>query len=250
MPARSTAAFDACTARSTGGIPFSFPPKVPNGVRTAERKTISPLEVCLVIAREVAPSGRALAAADAELPGSVELGSASGAVFGRQILPAVRAVGDRSPLGKSAATITASLGDLHARQGGHREGGRAFVGRAVAFSTGGLAPASRVATGILRRYRNAEILHRFGNEGDARGRVLAKQPRIGVRGGDFALQPLLHGFVGADVAALSGNEPGDRRFVVLIGLDAQVAPVVTVRDQRVVQLGYRERHAEILGVPV
>jgi hypothetical protein len=50
MPARCTAAFDAWTARSTADIPFSFPPKVPNGVRTAERNTIPALFLSVVIA--------------------------------------------------------------------------------------------------------------------------------------------------------------------------------------------------------
>src|SRR2546423_6980363 len=39
IPARSIACFEAWTARSAGEMSFRLPPKVPKGVRTAERKT-------------------------------------------------------------------------------------------------------------------------------------------------------------------------------------------------------------------
>jgi hypothetical protein len=71
-----------------------------------------------------------------------------------------------------------------------------------------------------------------------------------MRGGDLFLESLLHRFVGADVSALARDQPRDCRFVVLIGLDPQVTPIVAVRDKRVVELGDRKRHAQVLGVAV
>ena len=67
---------------------------------------------------------------------------------------------------------------------------------------------------------------------------------------DFLFEPILHRLVGADVSLLSGKQASHRRFVILIGLDAEVAAIVTVGDQRIVQLLDSERHAEILGVAV
>src|SRR6202022_3577488 len=100
-PARSIAAFDAWTARSTGEKSFSLPPKVPNGVRTAERKTTLPDDSR---ADMVSLDGlRFLPAIDAELPDRVELGPAPCAVLGREILTAVRAVDHRPSLRKSAS---------------------------------------------------------------------------------------------------------------------------------------------------
>src|SRR5687767_1505214 len=151
IPPRSTAAFDACTARSTGEIPFSFPPNVPNGVRTAERKTMS---------------AGTLAAAHAELPRRIELGTAAGAVFCREVLSAVRAIGDGSALGKSAAAVLAAFRDLHARKRGHRERSRPFVcrGVAIAISSRWRTSPDRVAAGVLGRDRDSEIFHGFRNE--------------------------------------------------------------------------------------
>src|SRR5436190_23902063 len=92
-PARSIALFDATTARSIGEKSLSLPPKVPNGVRTAERNTTSsPLlpGPFRVIALEVC----FLAAVDAELPERIQLAPAAGAMLGGEILPAMWAVGD------------------------------------------------------------------------------------------------------------------------------------------------------------
>src|SRR4051794_6094441 len=89
-PERSMAAFDACTASSTGEKSLSFPPNVPNGVRTADRKTTpSPLLVRPLVFIACRRSGF-LTAVDAELPEWIELGTAAGAVLGGEILAAVR----------------------------------------------------------------------------------------------------------------------------------------------------------------
>src|ERR1700737_245403 len=129
-PARSIAALDAWTARSTGEKSFNLPPKVPNGVRTAERKTTLPDDSRAVI---VSLDGlRFLAAIDAEFPHWVELGAATLAVLGREILTAGGAVDHRPSLRKSAAAKTTALGLLHRRDRRHREA-RA-VGRSIAAS--------------------------------------------------------------------------------------------------------------------
>src|SRR5689334_24600714 len=89
-PARSIACFDATTARSTGERSLSFPPKVPKGVRTAERKTtLSPLAIGAVV---FTLEGRLFSAVDAELPDRIELRPATGAVLGSEVLTTVRAI--------------------------------------------------------------------------------------------------------------------------------------------------------------
>src|SRR5436305_13962617 len=110
-PARSIALFDATTARSTGEKSLSLPPKVPNGVRTAERNTtpspllpgpfrVITLEVCF------------LAAVDAELPKRIELAAAAGAMLGGEILSAMRAIGDGAPLRQSPAAELAAFREI------------------------------------------------------------------------------------------------------------------------------------------
>src|ERR1700737_3638549 len=127
-PARSIAAFDAWTARLTGEKSFNLPPKVPNGVRTAERKTTLPDDARAVIAR--LDGLRFLPAVDAELPHRVELGAAPSTVLSCEILTTVRAVDHRPSLRKSAAAKATALGLLHRRDRRDREA-RAF-GRSVA----------------------------------------------------------------------------------------------------------------------
>src|SRR3954467_2446050 len=133
-PARSIALFEATTARSMGERALSLPPKVPKGVRTAERKTI-PVE-SLVILVSGLPS-----AIDAELPHRIQLRPAACAMLGREILPAVRAVDHLAALGQRPSAELAAL-DLGRQRGGHSEGGRFPVASAVAVAAG-------VATGIL-----------------------------------------------------------------------------------------------------
>src|SRR5689334_11247404 len=152
-PARSIACFDATTARSTGEKSLSFPPKVPNGVRTADRNTTpSPLlpDGCRVIALEVC----FLAAIDAELPKRIQLGAAASAMLGGEVLPTMRAVGDGTTFRQRAAAEFAALGELHRAQPKRSRG-------AVAVSL------SSVSAGVLRRDGDAEFLDRFGGERDA-----------------------------------------------------------------------------------
>src|SRR5688572_7680715 len=162
IPARSTAAFDAWTARSTGENALSLPPNVPNGVRTADRNTIpSPFFIVSPVPR----SARALAAAHAEFPGRIELRPAAGAVLRREILAAVRAVGDRASFGKRPAAISAALRDLHARERRHGERSRSLGSRTIPGAACGRdALADGVPARVLGRDRNAKILHRFRNE--------------------------------------------------------------------------------------
>ena len=107
-----------------------------------------------------------------------------------------------------------------------------------------------VSTGILRWNGDAEFLDCFGSERDACVREITKGTDIRVRRLQFLLETVLHCFVGANVPFLAGKQAGDRRFVVLIGLDAEIAPIVTIRYKGVIELLDRKRDTQILGVAV
>src|SRR2546423_2255459 len=198
--ARSIAAFEACTARSIGEKSFSLPPKVPNGVRTAERETTLP-EVARAVITSLGGL-RFLSAVDAELPDRVELRSASFAALNRQILTAVRAVDHWSSLRKSAPTKTTAFGTLHRRERRHREA-RAF-GRSVAAITARGKGSNRISAGVLGRDRHSDLLDGTGNERDARLGVVTKSTEIGMLRTQLLFQPILHRLIGANVPVLSG----------------------------------------------
>ena len=67
---------------------------------------------------------------------------------------------------------------------------------------------------------------------------------------DFLLEPVLHPLVGAHVSLFTCEKASHRRFVILIGLDAEVAAVVPVGYERIVQLLDGERHTQVLGVAI
>src|SRR5437868_382021 len=206
IPARSIALLETWTARSTGEKDFSFPPKVPNGVRTAERKTTPEVSE----ERDIALKDlRLLPAVDAELPDRIELSPASSAMFCREVLSAMRAVCHRAAFRQHAAAESASLVRFHRRQAGHGErSGRLAGGAAVAIAAVGAA--NRVAASVLRRNRDAEFLECVGRERDARIGVITKSTEVGVRRSHLLLQSLLHRLVGPYIALLTREQPTDR----------------------------------------
>src|SRR5512132_1729007 len=136
-----------------GENPFSFPPKVPKGVRTAERKT-TPEEF------DLSCTLRLLPAVNTKLPDRIELRPAPRAMLRCQILSAVRAVSHWPALRQSPPAKLASLSHLHRRAARYCERSRRLTGAAsIAVSS---LSCNRVAAGILGRDRDAEFLKRVG----------------------------------------------------------------------------------------
>ena len=71
-----------------------------------------------------------------------------------------------------------------------------------------------------------------------------------MRGLELLFQAVLHRLVGAHVPFLTGKKAGYGSFVILIGLDAEIAAIVPIGHQRVIQLLDSERHTQVFGVAV
>jgi hypothetical protein len=71
-----------------------------------------------------------------------------------------------------------------------------------------------------------------------------------VRRLELRLQLLAHRLIGLQIVALAGEQPHHRCLVVLIRLDSQLAAVVPVGNQGLVELLHGEREREVLGVAV
>src|SRR5687768_6988124 len=93
IAARSIATLATWAVRSVTGRSRNVPPKVPNGLLTAERKTTSSLLETATLKAYAASAGRA------EFPSCLELASTRGTARHREVVPAVRAVDDFSSFG-------------------------------------------------------------------------------------------------------------------------------------------------------
>jgi len=59
-----------------------------------------------------------------------------------------------------------------------------------------------------------------------------------------------HRLIGEQIIALTGQKSRDCHLVILVRLDAELAAMMTIRYECLVQLLYREREREVLRVPV
>ena len=66
----------------------------------------------------------------------------------------------------------------------------------------------------------------------------------------LGLQLVAHHLVREQIVALSGEKSAHRDLIVLIGLDSQLAAMMTIRNERLVELLNREWKGEILRVTV
>ena len=64
----------------------------------------------------------------------------------------------------------------------------------------------------------------------------------------LGLELVAHRLVCEEVVPLAGKETADRNLVILVGFDSELAPVMAIRNQRLVQLLDRERKRQVLGV--
>lgn len=64
----------------------------------------------------------------------------------------------------------------------------------------------------------------------------------------LGLELVTHRLVCEEVVALAGKETAHRNLVILVRLDPELAPVMTIRNQCLVQLLDRERKRQVLGV--
>lgn len=62
---------------------------------------------------------------------------------------------------------------------------------------------------------------------------------------DLGLQFVAHRLVGEQIIALAGKKATHCNLVILIRLDAELAAMMPIRDERLVQLLDRERHREV-----
>lgn len=65
---------------------------------------------------------------------------------------------------------------------------------------------------------------------------------------ELGLQFFAHGLIGLEIIALPRKKPADCDLVILVRLDRQLAPVMAIGNQGLVQLLNRERQSEILGM--
>ena len=66
----------------------------------------------------------------------------------------------------------------------------------------------------------------------------------------FGDKLIAHCLIGEQIIALAGEKSGNSNLVILIRLYPELTAMVTIRNQRLVQLLYRKRQREILGVTV
>lgn len=71
-----------------------------------------------------------------------------------------------------------------------------------------------------------------------------------MRRSELILKLVPHRRIREQIVALTRQQPGHRNLVILIGLDSELAAVMTIRNKSFVQLLNREREREVLGVPV
>lgn len=71
-----------------------------------------------------------------------------------------------------------------------------------------------------------------------------------MRRAKLGLELVAHFGIGQQIITLAGQEPGYRNLIILIGFDSELATVVPVRDQSLIQLLHRERERQVLRMPV
>jgi len=71
-----------------------------------------------------------------------------------------------------------------------------------------------------------------------------------VRGSELRLKLVAHFLIRLEIIALTGKETRDRNLVVLVRLYPQLASMMTVRNESLVELLNRERKCEIFRVTV
>ena len=59
-----------------------------------------------------------------------------------------------------------------------------------------------------------------------------------------------HRLIGEQIIALAGEQSRDRNLIILVRLDAELAAMMTIRNERLVQLLHGERERQVLRVTV
>ena len=59
-----------------------------------------------------------------------------------------------------------------------------------------------------------------------------------------------HRLIGEQIIALAGEKPRDRNLIILVRLDAELAAMMTIRDESLVQLLHGERERQVFRVTV
>ena len=65
---------------------------------------------------------------------------------------------------------------------------------------------------------------------------------------ELCLELFAHRLICEQIVTLAGEETADGNLVILIRLDPELAPVMAVRNQCLVQLLHRERQRQVLGM--
>jgi hypothetical protein len=90
--------------------------------------------------------------------------------------------------------------------------------------------------------------HRFGRERHACRRKFSKERRVGIWTRQLALNGVLHARVTHEISSLACEEPQKRCLVILIRLDPELAAMVPVGHDVLIELGYLEGSIHVLRI--
>jgi hypothetical protein len=90
--------------------------------------------------------------------------------------------------------------------------------------------------------------NRFRRERDARGREFSKQGCVWIWARELALDGVLHARIADEISALASEEPQERCLVILICLYPELAAMVPVRHDVLIELGYLKRSIHVLRI--